>query len=127
MKKVLIIEDDEPLCWLLERILGDKYKVHVVNNGFEALSWLSKGNMPDLIISDLNMPSMDGRKLLETLKNSGFYQDIPVFILSCHLDEKTRKECLEAGATDYFVKPFDPQIFKRKVSEQFYTTYITKS
>jgi two-component system chemotaxis response regulator CheY len=124
MKKVLIIEDDEPLCWLLERILGDRYDVHVVRNGMRALSWLHVGNTPDLIISDLNMPALDGRKLLETVKNSGFYQDIPVIILSCHHDEETRMECLALGAIDYFAKPFDPQKFKKRVSELFFSNYI---
>jgi two-component system, chemotaxis family, chemotaxis protein CheY len=125
MKKILVIEDDEPLCWLLERILNDKYEVHVVNNGLKALSWLSKGNVPDLIISDLNMPALDGKKLLETVKNSGFYHDIPVIILSCHMDDRTRMECLELGAADYFVKPFNPQVIKNRVKDLFFNSLIS--
>ena len=53
MKKVLVIEDDAPLFWLLERILKAKYEVFVMTNGMEAWSWLTDGNIPDLIISDL--------------------------------------------------------------------------
>ena len=60
MKKVLVIEDDAPLCWLLERILRGKYEVILMSNGLEAWSWLSDGNSCDLIISDVKMPSLDG-------------------------------------------------------------------
>ena len=60
MKKVLVIEDDAPLCWLLEKILSKKYEVVVMNNGLEAWCWLTEGNHPDLIISDIKMPSLDG-------------------------------------------------------------------
>ncbi len=51
MKKVLVIEDDAPLCWLLEKILSNKYEVIIMNDGMEAWSWLTDNNQPDLIIS----------------------------------------------------------------------------
>ena len=60
MKKVLVIEDDVPLCWLLEKILKNNYEVVIMNDGMEAWSWLSDGNLPNLIVSDLKMPSLDG-------------------------------------------------------------------
>ena len=96
MKKVLVIEDDEPLCWLLEKILRGKYEVIVMNDGMEAWSWLSDGNSCDLIISDIKMPSLDGIELLENLSNSGLYKNIPVIILSGY--DVLRKQCLELGA-----------------------------
>jgi two-component system chemotaxis response regulator CheY len=68
MKKVLVIEDDEPLCWLLEKILTGKYDPIIMRNGLEALSWLSDGNLPNLIISDVKMPSLDGIELLENVQ-----------------------------------------------------------
>ncbi len=119
MKKVLVIEDDEPLCWLLERILGQTYEVVVLHDGMEALSWLSSGNVPDLIISDIRMPSLDGLQLLENLKQSGLYKDIPVIILSNYEDPRKRKECLDLGAADYILKPFEPQQLIKRVKEVF--------
>ncbi len=107
MKKVLVIEDDEPLCWLLGRILRGKYEVIIMNNGMEAWSWLTDGRNCDLIISDLNMPSLNGLELLDNLSNSGLFRNIPVIILSGY--DNMRNRCLELGAFNYFVKPFEPR------------------
>ena len=113
MKKVLVIEDDAPLCWLLERILRGKYEVIVMNNGLEAWSWLSDGNSCDLIVSDVKMPSLDGIELLENLSNSGLFKNIPVIMLSGL--EESRKQCLDLGAFTYLVKPFEPRMFLSEV------------
>ena len=109
MKKVLVIEDDIPLCWLLEKILQSKYEVIIMSDGMEAWSWLSDGNLPDLIISDIRMPSLDGIELLENLSNSGLFKNIPVIMLSGFEDGNKRKQCLDLGAFTYLVKPFEPQ------------------
>lgn len=109
MKKVLVIEDDIPLCWLLEKILQNKYEVIIMSNGMEAWSWLSDGNIPDLIISDIKMPSLDGIELLENISISGLFKNIPVIILSGFEDASKRKQCLDLGAFTYLVKPFEPQ------------------
>ncbi|SKC82411.1 response regulator [Ohtaekwangia koreensis] len=115
MKRVLVIEDDVPLCWLLEKILQKKHEVVIMNNGMEAWSWLSDGNLPDLIISDLKMPSLDGIELLENLSTSGLFKNIPVIILSGYEDASKRKQCLDLGAFTYLVKPFEPQSFLAEV------------
>ena len=116
MRKILVIEDDSPLCWLLEKILVN-YEVIIMNNGFEAWCWLSDGNSPDLIISDIKMPSLSGIELLENLSNSGLFKDIPVIILSGHEDAAKRKECLDLGAYTYLVKPFEPRLLLEIVEQ----------
>lgn len=113
MKKVLVIEDDEPLCWLLEKILRGKYEVIVMNDGMEAWSWLTDGNECDLIVTDIKMPSLDGIELLENLSNSGLFRNIPVIILSGYDD--LRNQCMERGAFNYLVKPFEPRQFLGEV------------
>ncbi len=113
MNRVLVIEDDVPLCWLLERILRGKYEVIVMNNGLEAWSWLSDGHGCDLIISDVKMPSLDGIELLENLSNSGLFRNIPVIMLSGF--EDSQKRCMELGAFAYLVKPFEPRKFLSEV------------
>lgn len=113
MKKVLVIEDDEPLCWLLEKILRGKYEVILMHDGMEAWSWLTDGNTVDLIISDIKMPSLNGLELLENLSNSGLFRNIPVIMLSGFDD--MRKQCLDLGAFAYLVKPFEPRQFLDEV------------
>jgi two-component system, chemotaxis family, chemotaxis protein CheY len=115
MKKVLVIEDDEPLCWLLEKILQGKYEVIVMSNGMEAWSWLAEKNVPDLIITDINMPSLDGIELLENVRISGLLGDIPVIMLSGFIESAKRKQCLDLGAFSYLVKPFEPQLLLSEV------------
>lgn len=117
MKKILLIEDDNPLCWLLERILDGKYEVTILGNGLDAWCWLSEGNRPDLIISDINMPSLDGIELLENLRNSGLFQDIPVIMLSGYESPEKRKQCLDLGVFTYLVKPFEPRLFLETVQQ----------
>jgi two-component system chemotaxis response regulator CheY len=122
MKKVLVIEDDAPLCWLLEKILSKKYEVVVMNNGLEAWCWLTEGNHPDLIISDIKMPSLDGLELLENLSSSGLFRDIPVIMLSAFEDPHKRKQCLDLGAHAYLVKPFEPQLLLDTVGSALSST-----
>ncbi len=116
MKKVLVVEDDSPLCWLLETIMRDKYEVTVVNNGLDAWSLLSERNIPDVIISDLSMPGLDGIELLENLSESGLFRNIPVIILSGDEEPAKRKRCLGLGAFGYVIKPFEPRLLLEEVS-----------
>lgn len=113
MKKLLVVEDDEPLCWLLEKILRGKHEVIVMNDGMEAWSWLTDGNECDLIITDVRMPSLDGIELLENLSNSGLFRNIPVIVLSGYDD--MRQQCMDLGAFNYLVKPFEPRHFLEEV------------
>ena len=111
----MLIEDDALLCWLLEKILKNKYDVTVMNDGMTAWEWLSNDNMPDLIVSDLKMPSLGGIELLENLSNNDNFKSIPVIIHSGFEDAGKRKKCLELGAFAYLVKPFEPEYLVSEV------------
>jgi len=115
MRKVLLIEDDALLCWLLEKILKHKYDVTVMNDGLEAWSWLTSNNFPDLIVSDLKMPSLSGLELLENISNSDTLKGIPVIIHSGYEESSKRKRCLDLGAFAYLVKPFEPEYLVSEV------------
>jgi len=115
MRKVLLIEDDALLCWLLEKILKNKYDVTVMNDGMEAWSWLTADNVPDLIVSDLKMPSLNGLELLENLNSSERLKSIPIIIHSGYEDSGKRKKCLDLGAFAYLVKPFEPEYLVSEV------------
>src|SRR5688572_25412367 len=122
MKRVLVIEDDAALGWLLVKILSKKYEAITVNNGMDAWSWLSDGNVPDLIVSDIKMPLVDGIELLENLSISGLFKNIPVMIISGVDDPRIRRKCLDFGAIAFFVKPFDPQ----KLLDEIESLFVSK-
>jgi CheY-like chemotaxis protein len=109
MKNILVIEDDSSLCMLLTHILRKDYKVNTVTNGMDAICALIDGNHPDVIISDMMMPSMDGLELLENLKFNGLFRDIPVVILSGMQDPFRKRRCEELGVHAFIAKPFKPK------------------
>lgn len=119
MKRVLVIEDDAALGWLLEKILSKKYEAITVSNGMEAWSWLSDGNIPDLIVTDIRMPLVDGIELLENLSMSGLFKNIPVIVVSGVDDPIIRQKSLDYGALAYLVKPFEPQRLLREIEHPF--------
>lgn len=125
MKKVLVVEDDSPLCWLLETIMRNTYEVTVVNNGLDAWSLLSERNIPDVIISDLAMPGLDGIELLENLSESGLFRNIPVIILSGDEEPAKRKRCLDLGAFSFVIKPFEPRLLLEEVSNAMVSSKVT--
>lgn len=106
--KILVIEDDRPMCWLLDRILGDSYDVTFTHGTISAMQLLSDGNLPDLLLCDYVLPNMNGLDFLEYLKISGAYSEIPVIIFSVMKDEEFINNCLDKGAAGYLEKPFDP-------------------
>lgn len=117
MHRILIVEDNAPLAWLLERMLRGRHLVTVMNNGADALLWLAEGNTCDLIITDLQMPAVNGFELLENLKQGGLFNEIPVIVLS-GLEESVEK-CAALGAFCCMIKPFDPQKLLQQISLAF--------
>ncbi|MFD0793897.1 PleD family two-component system response regulator [Mucilaginibacter litoreus] len=114
-KTLLIVDDDLSILKLLNFILSKDYEIVVKNNGIEAFSWLENGNLPELIISDLQMPYFDGQSFLKNVKISGFYRDIPVIMLSAahDLDEQVANMPFKVDA--YMHKPFNPTELKNAI------------
>lgn len=115
MKKILVIEDDDALSWVISRILSSDHEIIVIKNGLEAMAWLSSGNVPDLIVSDLHMPQLTGIELLKFLQHSGIYKEIPVIILSGDEDPEVMNQCRNLGAVKYILKPFGPELLIQDV------------
>lgn len=113
--KVMIIEDAVPIQLIIQYSLKGKFQVFMFKSGTEALAYLHKGNLPDIIISDLNIPGIGGLELLKQIKASGLFSSIPVLILSAEDSTEVRINCLEAGADDYMVKPFNPRELEARI------------
>ena len=107
-KKILIIDDEKSIRFIIENTLKQEFDVISMSNGQEGLNYMETGNFPDMIICDLNMPEMDGFEFLEKIKTSGFFDDIPIMILSGREWSKDKIKCFELGAEDYVIKPFNP-------------------
>jgi len=114
-KKILVIDDEITIRTLLDKFLSNLYEAKALNNGQEALTWLQSGNIPDLMIVDLEMPGMDGYEFLKQVKSSGFFRSIPVLMLSGVDSSAERVKCLKAGALDFMIKPFNPEELTIKI------------
>lgn len=102
----LLVEDDPVWRSLIARMLSRTCTVRACEDGWAALERLSRGLMPDLVLTDLEMPRLDGLELLEQLKISGAFRHIPVIVLTGHERYDLIQRCYAAGAFDYLVKPF---------------------
>ena len=103
---VLVVEDNKTLRRLLEYRLGKVYDVAVAENGQKALEAVEK-RTPDLIVSDIMMPVMDGFALLAALRSQPATQAIPFIFLTAKSDDLSRQKGLKKGVDDYLTKPFD--------------------
>ncbi|AXG69229.1 sensor histidine kinase TmoS [Kordia sp. SMS9] len=104
-KTILIVEDHPEMQQFIASILQENYQLVIVNNGKEALDKL-QSTAVDLIVSDVMMPAMDGFTLLETLKESDAYREIPIIMLTALSDIKYKLNALTIGVDDYLTKPF---------------------
>ena len=116
-KKVLIVDDKEQIAKILFAYLHQEYECFYMQNPPQAIEWLSRGNMPDLIISDIRMPEMRGDEFLAYLKLNELFKQIPVVMLSSEDSTSERIRLLEEGAEDYIVKPFNPQELKIRIKK----------
>ena len=103
--KVLLIDDDESMLDYLSDSLKQSYKIITARNGKEGLK-LAVSQMPDLIITDVVMPEMDGIQLVKTLKGNSLVSHIPVIMLSGKNKLQDRMLGLDTGADSYLPKPF---------------------
>ncbi|MGO4376689.1 ATP-binding protein [Pseudoduganella sp. RAF53_2] len=112
--RVLVADDNTDMREYLVRLLRQRWHVTAVSNGREALAEAAR-QRPDLIISDVMMPELDGFGLLAALRDSETLHDIPVMLLSARAGEEARIEGLRAGADDYLVKPFSARELMTRV------------
>lgn len=115
-QSILIVDDNKMMREFLANFLGKKYLVNTVGCGTEAINYLSIRKIPDLVITDLNMPLMNGSVLLDKIKNNSLFTHIPVIILSGLKESNSRIKCLQAGAKDFIIKPFNPEELELRVS-----------
>jgi two-component system chemotaxis response regulator CheY len=114
VKRILIVEDSATMRSLLATTLedlNDSVKVTEASSGFEALRFLPREDY-DLIVTDINMPDINGLELVSFIKSSAKYRSIPLVIVSTEGSERDRDKGLGLGANAYLVKPFEPETLR---------------
>lgn len=116
-KKILVADDEPAVLRSLEFILKKEgYQVFTATNGQEAYD-LASGNLPDLVLLDIQMPRMDGnqvcRKLRDDPPSSGLY----IIMITAKGQESDRLNSLESGANEYITKPFSPRKVIQRIKE----------
>ena len=104
--KILIVEDEKRLAQLLKEAISDSFfKVIIAKDGIEGLKKY-KSFKPDIVITDIMMPQLDGLEM--TLKIKEIDSNTPIIVLSAHSDKEKLLKAIDVGINKYFIKPFDP-------------------
>jgi len=113
--RILIVEDSPTMRAMLVSALeelGSPVKITEAESGFEALRLLPRQSY-DLILTDINMPDINGLELVAFVKKNDAYRSIPLLIVSTEGSDRDRDKGLALGADAYLVKPFDPEDLRR--------------
>lgn len=122
--QILLVDDDPDDHFFMKAVIKEfdpSINVISVYNGIQALEYLKKEDHahPDLILTDLNMPVLNGLELLKQLKDDNKLKKIPVFIISTSKQPKMETECLESGAMKYYLKPISTNDLKSIIDDVF--------
>jgi two-component system chemotaxis response regulator CheY len=103
--KILVVDDDKTTRKLLNLFLRAKgYEVVTAENGLDAMEKLGTESI-NLVVTDMNMPYMDGIELTKNLRNDENWKNIPIVMVTTEADDAERKKAVDAGVDDYLVKP----------------------
>ncbi len=120
-KKIMTIDDEKSIRFILENTFKDDYDISSWDNGLDALNDLQAGNLPDIILCDIEMPQLNGFDFIKEVRASGFFDDIPLIMLSGKEDSADKIRCFELGADDYILKPFNPKELKARIKRRLTT------
>jgi len=118
VRRILIVEDSGTMRSMIASTLEDlgfPVKIVEAENGFEALRLLPRQRF-DLVVTDINMPDINGLELVSFLKGNEVYRQIPLVIVSTESSERDREKGLRLGADAYLVKPFASEDLRQVVS-----------
>ncbi|MGZ6130689.1 MAG: ATP-binding protein, partial [Myxococcaceae bacterium] len=115
--RILVADDNADMREYVARVLGTRYRVEPVNSGAAALAAIRR-SPPDLVLTDVMMPELDGFQLLAAIRADPAVRELRVVMLSARAGEESRSEGLEAGADDYLVKPFSARELLARVDAQ---------
>ncbi len=112
---ILVVDDDETVRRLLHGILAPSYRVHFAKSGPEALEIMVQAPLPDLILSDLMMPGMNGYDFCARVKEDPRTKDVPIIFLTALSHPAQEEQGLKMGVADYIRKPIVPELLRARV------------
>lgn len=108
MTKILAVDDSPTIRMLLRSTLAERgYDIVEAEDGIAALEVLAD-NVPDVVITDINMPRLDGFGLIAKIREQDRHSTLPILVLTTESSPEKRNKAREAGATGWIVKPFNP-------------------
>ena len=116
---ILVVDDSSSIRATVQKDLeSEGFRVFTAVDGEEALSFLTRPGAPeiDMVLTDLNMPNMDGKKLCAHIKANPDLQSIPVIFLTSQADQKTESDLIKTGANDFITKPFIRELLIARIS-----------
>jgi two-component system chemotaxis response regulator CheY len=116
VKRILIVEDSAMTRSMIKAVIDDLGDIETVeaSTGFEALKALPADSF-DMIITDINMPDINGLELINFVKKDEQYRELPLLIISTEKSDEDKRRGLNIGANDYLTKPFKPEDLHEKL------------
>jgi len=115
-KIILLVDDDEIHLSITESELKDEYEVVMVRSGEEALEYLGKSQtIPDLILLDILMPTMDGWEVFDKINDTATLKSTPIMFYTSLDEESAKEKAYELGAFDYITKPCEQSVLQTKI------------
>jgi PleD family two-component response regulator len=121
---VLVVEDDEVSASVISEAISGFYHLDIVGTGDAAIEFCKK-TLPDLILMDIEMPSMDGLTACKLLKRQGSTRYIPVVIITAHTELTYEDLSWEAGCADFVAKPFSPVALRHRINHHLEVKLLT--
>lgn len=114
--QALIVEDDDQIAYLLRFILErEGFAVHLASDGRHAQRLIQELEPPALVTLDVMLPYVDGFQLMNLIREKHDWKNVPILMLTAKSQEKDIVRALDAGASDYIVKPFKPDELRARI------------
>jgi DNA-binding response OmpR family regulator len=118
-RNILLIDDQPVMGIILKNKLENDFNVFTKQNGKEALAWIMEGNIPNVVVLDLNMPEMNGIEFIKEVRKFNYLNNIPLIVLSGEEGVNSRIEAFREGADDFLIKPFNPTELTVRINRFF--------
>jgi len=107
-KKLLVVDQSDSTKIILDHFIGKEFDIIQKSNGYEAIDFLNSGVDIDFLITELNLPLLNGKELIRKLRQSHLFSNLPILLLTASSESKDRIECMNLGVDNYIEKPFNP-------------------